>query len=62
MDLLGLDLPDALAMAAAHPAAFLGSDDNIGRIAPGFRANLALLNDDMKVAETWIDGVSSGQA
>ena len=62
VDLLGLDLPDALAMAAAHPAAFLGLDDNFGRIAPGFHANLALLNDDMKVAETWIDGVSSGQA
>ena len=62
VELLGLDLADAVAMAAEHPAAFLRLDDRMGRIAPGYRANLALLNDHIEVVETWIDGVSSGQA
>ena len=42
--MLGLDLADAVAMASANPAAFLGLDHELGRIAPGYRANLVLLD------------------
>lgn len=56
--LLGLGLGEAVAMASAHPAAFLGLDGGLGRIAPGYRANLVLLDDGASVAETWIDGIS----
>jgi len=60
VEMLGLGLPDAVAMASANPAAFLGLDQEIGRIAPGYRANLALLNDALEVRETWIDGAPTG--
>jgi N-acetylglucosamine-6-phosphate deacetylase len=60
--MLGLDLQDAAAMASANPAAFLGLNDQLGRIAPGYRANLVLLDDDLRVAESWIDGLRSGAA
>jgi N-acetylglucosamine-6-phosphate deacetylase len=56
---LGLDLADAVAMASGNPAAFLGADHELGRIAPGYRASMVLLDDRLHVAETWIDGESS---
>ncbi len=55
--MLDLSLPDAVMMASAAPAAFLGLDGQRGRIAPGHAANLALLDDDLNVTATWIDGV-----
>jgi len=56
---LGLPLEAALHMASRAPAEFLGLGDELGRIAPGYRANLVLLDDGLKVRETWIDGISS---
>lgn len=57
---LGLPLEVALHMASRAPAEFLGLGDEIGRIAPGYRANLVLLDDNLRVMETWIDGAPSG--
>jgi N-acetylglucosamine-6-phosphate deacetylase len=57
--MLGLGLVDAVAMASAHPAAFLGVDQELGQIAAGYRASLALLDDQLGVVETWIDGAAS---
>jgi N-acetylglucosamine-6-phosphate deacetylase len=55
---LGLPLEQALAMASHVPAAFLRLESELGRIAPGLRASLVLLDDDLQVRETWIDGVA----
>jgi N-acetylglucosamine-6-phosphate deacetylase len=56
-----LDLPPetAFAMAAAAPAAFLRLEGELGRIAPGYRADLALLDEDLRVRRTWIAGEAS---
>jgi N-acetylglucosamine-6-phosphate deacetylase len=59
---LGVPLDEALAMASRGPASFLGLSSELGRIAPGFRASLVLLDEDLRVSETWIDGVASGEA
>ena len=56
---LGMPLEAALHMASRAPAEFLRLGDELGRIAPGYRANLVLLDDDLGVVETWIDGVAS---
>ena len=56
---LGLPVEAALHMAARAPAEFLGLGAELGRIAPGYRASLVLLGDDLRVSETWIDGTSS---
>lgn len=53
---LGVPLADALAMASATPAAFLGLQREIGHIAPGYRADLVALDGNLKVMETWIAG------
>ena len=56
---LGLSVEAALHMASRAPAEFLRLDHELGRIAPGYRADLVLLDDDLRVANTWIDGVGA---
>ncbi len=56
---LGLALPNVLRMASLVPATFLKLDHELGRIAPGYRADLVLLDESLHVRQTWIDGQSS---
>lgn len=51
---VGLDV--AAHMASATPAAFLGLGGQLGRIAPGHRADMVLMNDALEVTRTWIAG------
>jgi N-acetylglucosamine-6-phosphate deacetylase len=57
MALMDVSVSEALTMAAAAPAAFLGLGRDQGRIAKGLRANLVAADDAMTVRATWIDGV-----
>jgi N-acetylglucosamine-6-phosphate deacetylase len=56
IQLLGLPLEESLRMASLYPAAFLGLDDQLGRVASGYRADLALLSPDLGVLATWVSG------
>ena len=56
VDWLKLDLAEAVRMASTYPAQFLGLGRELGRIAPGYRANLVLADDRLNVIDTWIDG------
>ncbi len=58
VSLLGLDIAEAARMASEYPADFLGLGHELGRIAPGYRANLVLLDDELKVQKTWIEGLA----
>lgn len=60
VSLLGLPLPEAVRMASLYPAEFLGLAHELGRIAPGYRANLVLADDRLHVLDTWIDGERVG--
>src|SRR5262249_55964131 len=51
--LLELDIAEAIAMASAAPAAFLGMSHRMGRIAPGLAADLVWLDDELAVRDTW---------
>jgi N-acetylglucosamine-6-phosphate deacetylase len=62
MDLLGVPLEHAVAMASAHPARFLGLDAERGRIAPGCRADLVVADERMNVKQTWIGGNPSAES
>jgi N-acetylglucosamine-6-phosphate deacetylase len=59
VSLLGLDIAEAARMASQYPAEFLGLGYEIGRIAPGYRANLVQMDDEFKVRRTWIEGVAA---
>jgi len=56
VNVVGLGLGDALAMASRVPATFLRRDKDLGRIAPGHLASLVHLDDELRVCETWIEG------
>jgi N-acetylglucosamine-6-phosphate deacetylase len=61
VQMLGVALPDALRMASRNPAEFIGLGDRLGRIAPGYRADLvAFMPEDVRVLRTWVAGRSSG--
>jgi N-acetylglucosamine-6-phosphate deacetylase len=59
--LLGLPVETAVRMASTFPAEFLGLGDRLGRIAPGYRANLVHADAQLRVLETWIDGEAAGR-
>ncbi|MFJ6024614.1 N-acetylglucosamine-6-phosphate deacetylase [Brevundimonas sp. NPDC092305] len=54
---LGLPLEDAVAMASTWPAEFLGMMDH-GRIAEGCVASLLVIDDDLRILGSWINGRS----
>jgi len=58
---LGLDLAEALRMASLYPAQFLGLDDRRGRLAPGYIADLTLLDERLRVLCTWVAGHSENR-
>jgi N-acetylglucosamine-6-phosphate deacetylase len=57
--LAGISLADALVMASRTPAEFLGLGSELGRIAPGHRADLVAFNQKFDVVGTWVNGVGS---
>jgi N-acetylglucosamine-6-phosphate deacetylase len=62
VNMLGLTLADATRMASRNPAEFLGLGRELGRIAPGYRADLVQLDEGLFAAETWVNGVDSKSA
>ncbi len=61
-DLLEVDLAEACRMASLYPAEFLGLGGRLGRIAPGYQADLVVFDDDVQVAGTWIGGAYEAAA
>jgi N-acetylglucosamine-6-phosphate deacetylase len=57
--MMHLTLDEAVMIASAAPAAFLGLETQRGRIASGLAADLCLLDDQLNVTATWIDGVEA---
>jgi N-acetylglucosamine-6-phosphate deacetylase len=53
---LGVTLTDALRMASTYPAEFLKLGGRMGRIAPGQRADLVLMDEELTVQRSWIGG------
>jgi len=57
-ELMACELSECLRMASLYPAEFLGIGDRCGRIAVGFQADLVAFEDDFRVSQTWVAGVS----
>jgi N-acetylglucosamine-6-phosphate deacetylase len=55
--LLGVPLTDALRFASAHPADMLGLGDKLGKLAPGYRADMVAFEEPaISVLQTWVAG------
>jgi N-acetylglucosamine-6-phosphate deacetylase len=59
IQMLRVEPDEAMRMASQYPAEFIGCGDTLGRIEPGYRANLVLLDERHGVVESWIDGLAS---
>lgn len=57
--MLEVDLAQAARMASLYPATFLGLESQFGRIEPGYRADLVLVDAGVNVLESWIGGQAS---
>jgi N-acetylglucosamine-6-phosphate deacetylase len=62
VEMLGLSLAEASGMASRSPAEFLGLGGVMGRIAPSYRGDLVLLDDGLRVLDTWIGGEAASLA
>ncbi|TCK66382.1 N-acetylglucosamine-6-phosphate deacetylase [Curtobacterium sp. PhB136] len=52
----GRTLPEAVAALTSVPAAALGLGDRLGRLAPGFAADLVALSPSLRVQRVWAGG------
>src|SRR5262249_55010844 len=59
VSLLEISLANALVMASRASAASFGFEFELGRIVPGYRADLVAFNADFEVLDAWIGGVGS---
>jgi N-acetylglucosamine-6-phosphate deacetylase len=58
-DLLHVSLPDALRFASRNPAEFIGVGNRLGRLAPGYRADMVAIDPEpVAVLGTWVAGES----
>jgi N-acetylglucosamine-6-phosphate deacetylase len=57
VEMLGLPLEKAIQLATLNPASFLGVSDRLGRLAPGYRADMVAFHPEkIDVIETWVAG------
>jgi N-acetylglucosamine-6-phosphate deacetylase len=58
-NLLHVSLPDALQFASRNPAEFIGVGHRLGRLAPGYRADMVAIDpESVAVLGTWVAGES----
>ncbi len=53
---IGLDLAEALRMASLYPAQSVRQAHRLGRLSPGFAADIVALSDELDVRDVWIAG------
>jgi N-acetylglucosamine-6-phosphate deacetylase len=53
---LGVERDEALRMASLYPAAAIGMDHEVGRLAEGTRADFLAISDDLDISGVWIAG------
>ena len=53
---VGIELDECLRMASLYPAEYLDVNHYLGKIKPGFRADLVHFDDDFRVTQTWVAG------
>lgn len=57
INMLGINLCQAVRMASANPAKVLGLENSKGQIKEGFDADIVLLDNNLQVVTTWNKGI-----
>lgn len=55
VEMVGIDLDEAIRMASTYPAAMMGESD-LGAIKVGYTASMVLMDEDYQVVRSWING------
>lgn len=55
VELVGVDIDEAIRMASAYPAAMMG-ESSLGAIKVGYTASLILIDDNFQLVRSWING------
>jgi N-acetylglucosamine-6-phosphate deacetylase len=55
-DWLKISLDEALRMASRYPAEMLGLGDELGSLKSGYRASMILVDEELRLINSWIDG------
>lgn len=53
---LDLTLPEAVQLVSGNPAKVIGLEKSKGSLLPGYDADFTILNSELEVQQTWIDG------
>ena len=53
---LDIDLPEAVKMVSTYPAKIIGVDDRKGKLDIGYDADFVVLDSNLEVLQTWING------
>lgn len=53
---VGISVPEASRLASANASRLLGLDDRLGRLLPGYLADVLLLSDQLEIHRTWVGG------
>lgn len=55
VDMMGIDLAEAIRMASTYPAAMMG-ESRLGTIKPGYTASMVLVDANYRLLRSWING------
>ena len=55
---VGIDIAEALRMATLYPATFLGLDKMVGKLLPGYAADIVALSPSLDLHRVWMRGES----
>ncbi|MES2826130.1 MAG: N-acetylglucosamine-6-phosphate deacetylase [Pseudomonadota bacterium] len=61
VEMVGIELDEAIRMASAYPAAMMGIADTYGTIRVGHNASMILIDDNYKLVRSWIDGIENSK-
>ncbi|HWV13938.1 MAG TPA: N-acetylglucosamine-6-phosphate deacetylase [Cellvibrio sp.] len=53
---IGIETDEAIRMASLYPAAMMGIEKTFGRIEPGYRASMILIDAEFNLLRSWIEG------
>ena len=59
VEMMGIELDEAIRMASAYPAAMMGAANKYGIIRVGHNASMILIDDNFQLIRSWIDGIDA---
>lgn len=56
---VGIDIDEAIRMASVYPAAMMGISNTLGKIKPGYKASMIVIDENFNLLRSWIDGAEN---